>query len=1716
MAKKKKLSLKPVARQVATTSIAKKVTEKPPEEEEQEAEIESQKQDSKIPEETQKVDEEYDIDRAEIESLQLLVDQQQAKAEREALRVIKALEQDSRASKTLPRLDIDPSIRDRILELIRAVEPSSRLIQEPEVKVLPRLAVVYGTLRGLGLTEKIIEECLKVISDIDIDSAIEWLILWAGLNNGGSEILPPYGATEIPQPAPQPAPSAPATRPANTPTRLATPAADVSLSDSDSDGSLEVDVNTKWARTKVQLHMLKFGKPKSFKLNPNDPKVQKLEARIRTLESDYEFRKKHAEYSFQQLRRVAEDDELKRSLKAPKAALPAKGTDIEEAPKESGLLEKPADSTPVGTNLIDQHSDSDEGGFFGHMLDEMPTEVTTAAGDIVRVHPLEFPKSWNQATPKSLLKEYVNKIDSYALASYRPIGGVTRVARAAVQVRWRSKPGQEWIIPDACPTLTQAEEYAALLALHSLSSPVRAGFVGLRSTIVPVQPSSIRSLPPSAQSLWREFETRRKYEEDEANRKVWATLRTILEPKLSPPGTYKVNTPNCYPIIDDYVLSQMNQTVKSATSAAQDSSSATKSKAPLREVPSLRNDFEARRASPAYQEMLQKRNDLPIASFRSQIIQSLQDNQVIVLSGETGCGKSTQLPAYIMEDQLSHGLPCRIYCTEPRRISAISLAQRVSRELGEPPNAVGTMSSLIGYSVRLESNITRNTRLAFVTNGIALRMLESDGKGGTAFDEITHIIIDEVHERSIESDFLLIVLKSMMKHRPDLKIVLMSATVDAEKVSAYFGGPNVCPVALTDAYPEPSVLSRSKFNTLKMRLNSRIGESMMTLRTHLVCHHQSFTRVLSIKRHAGNKAFARTKSKKLEWSEETAIAEDEDEENLASATPVKLGKQYTPSTISTIVNLDERRIPYDLILRLLEKICLEDSEHSNYSAAVLVFLPGLNEIRQLTDILGAHRDFGTHAFRIYPLHSSLPSESQTAVFEIPPPGIRKIVISTNIAETGVTIPVGGLIAAKLTCKHRFDEKRQTSRLIETTIEPMLITYFQMVDNPLPEILRLSLADLALRIKIMNIQIGSSVEDVLTRALDPPSSTNIQRAVNALIEVNISATSHAPVLTCYQVKALTTTEQITNLGRLLSKLPMDVHLGKFLGCLDSALTICATLNAKSPFLKPFGFEAQADAAKLSFAKENSDFFALVNAFNSWKRALSNGQHVARKFCRESYLSYQVIPFLLYSIGIANPSFKNLQQIEDLRQQFMGYLIDSSFVSVDAEFSQEFKRLRFQRQRTKIMQLPESISSPDVNVGLIEAALTAGMFPKIISIDSSTGHMQTIGNNRPVAFHPSSVNFKRALREFKSSYLCYFSLMQVAPVTRQTLADALTNVSYRQAKKLYASETGPASDLSLILLCGDCEFKPSSELVVVDRKLKYRVPGKTLLALKALKGRLASNMAVRLRPKQTETASETDLWSTLALELFRSPIKLLAHGTHYFRVNASRSSATLPIGPVGLAKRLAAPSSAEHSDPIRCHEQSTKGSDSTFKSLNPSTIGLTNMYTMPTVCITYQILPVVKHLTMLPDRLPSGILISPGCHLSNVYKTTGISSPSFPLPTSAVPLTALPALALAGDIKFFPEKDCGGTPSHEYDVVSCGTCITPPDESSAALVNNVSNRHLVTVYNSDNCEGNSVVLENHMQNYGSLCGIQGANKIRSVLIHCIEDSVPARHRKKSVRF
>lgn len=143
--------------------------------------------------------------------------------------------------------------------------------------------------------------------------------------------------------------------------------------------------------------------------------------------------------------------------------------------------------------------------------------------------------------------------------------------------------------------------------------------------------------------------------------------------------------------------------------------------------------------------------------------------------------------------------------------------------------------------------------------------------------------------------------------------------------------------------------------------------------------------------YAGKDKFYRNKAK-LEWTEETA-AGDDDDDDVGQQENVTLEKRFSSETISTVNLLDERLIPYDLIVRLLEKICFEDPSYESYSSAVLVFMPGMGEIRRLNDVLTEHRSFGSEdRFRIYPLHSTISSEQQGAVFDIPPPGVRKIVI----------------------------------------------------------------------------------------------------------------------------------------------------------------------------------------------------------------------------------------------------------------------------------------------------------------------------------------------------------------------------------------------------------------------------------------------------------------------------------------------------------------------------------------------------------------------------------------------------------------------------------------------------------------------------------------------------------------------------------------------------
>ncbi|KAJ3839808.1 P-loop containing nucleoside triphosphate hydrolase protein [Lentinula raphanica] len=1450
MAKKKKTQLKPVARGFATTSVPKKVVE-----------LETEDTPSspsslvvKIGEETsventngaskqQTINDDFDPEKVEEQSLQNLVDKYQEKTEKEISRNIKAIEVDRRFSKTLPSLELDSLMIDRILDLAKDLQlEGNKTLEDPEEKAVTKLAVTYGVLRRSGFSEERVIECLTAINGVDLEDAYDWLCIncqedeLSSSGNQEESRLPtapstpkaktPRTPAEFPVPptptsALKSAKKTPSTLDANapvfvpswrpsvengstsnspvpTPSSAVTPlgptedSSDLSIvkarilntysngSVSDSDSASEYELNDEYVRLKLEIARLTIHRDMT-----TSSRLQELQKKLLILRQNYFFDEQEAEKLYSIARRKVDIAALDARLRGVKT-----DTGSSKSPKKRPVdIHTPAPEVSSTIDVFDQDSDNAEGGLL-EILEEMPTLETTNEGVTISIRDMALPKHWSGRTSKALLAETVAKSDRYAVVTYSMISGQSRAKRASVSVRWEGKKTDEWSMVDvACHDEGQAEQYVATLALHALTFPSTEGFASGNSG---GPQTFFRLLPPVYRDLWNELTDARKVKDDAINRGVWAKLRSIVEPKLATPNKDQ-DIRNQRALADNTDVGSKQQNISNNQVISEQ----------------LKANFFARQCSPAYQEMLVHRNALPIADYRHQIIDTLEHSQVLVLSGETGCGKSTQLPTFILEDQLSQGKPCKIYCTEPRRISAISLAQRVSHELGEAPNAVGTSNSLVGYSIRLESNTTKNTRLAFVTNGIALRMLEGgSGQGGqgTAFDEVTHIIIDEVHERSIESDFLLIVLKSLLEQRSDLKVVLMSATVDAEKISEYFGG---CPMLHVPGRTYP--------------VHVQYLEDAVEFTQWSITEGSPYARRLHDK-------FYQTKNK-TDWSEELAINDDEDSD--IPSENVKLEKRYSPNTATTINLFDERLIPYELIVRLLEKICFENNLLSNYSAAILVFMPGLGEIRKLNDILTEHPLFGLDDFKIYPLHSTLSSENQSAVFEIPPPGVRKIVIATNIAETGITIP-------DITCvidsgKHRemrFDEKRQISRLVETFIarsnaaqrrgragrvqEGLCFHLFtkvrhdtQMVDNPLPEMMRLSLADLSLRIKIMKVKLGSSIEDVLFRALDPPSPVNVQRAISMLVEV----------------RALTPSEEITPMGRLLSKLPTDVHLGKFLliatlfRCLDPALTIAAALNSKSPFLTPFGLEQEADRAKASFKSENSDFLTLHNAFSSWRKASAKG--LERKFCRQNYLSHQ-----------------NLQQIEELRQQFLGYLIDAAFIQVDRSFIRDLNRARYRGNRTRFVNVPPKLDSSSSNSALVNAALLAGLYPKVLAVDK--GQMRTITFNQQASFHPSSVNFGRKPTDL-GTHIIYFTLMH--------------------SKKLYAWETGPVDDMAMLLLCGEVDFKLTSNAAFIDRKIKFQVSPKTNVALKFLRAQLTSLLGCQFRGKIL-TESQI-LWNELAL-------------------------------------------------------------------------------------------------------------------------------------------------------------------------------------------------------------------------------------------------------------
>ncbi|XP_020943251.1 putative ATP-dependent RNA helicase DHX57 isoform X1 [Sus scrofa] len=769
--------------------------------------------------------------------------------------------------------------------------------------------------------------------------------------------------------------------------------------------------------------------------------------------------------------------------------------------------------------------------------------------------------------------------------------------------------------------------------------------------------------------------------------------------------------------------------------------------------------FRIKQASRQFQSILQERQSLPAWEERENILKLLSKHQVLVVSGMTGCGKTTQIPQFILDDSLN-GPPekvANIVCTQPRRISAISVAERVAKERAE------RVGLTVGYQIRLESVKSSATRLLYCTTGVLLRRLEGD----TALQGVTHIIVDEVHERTEESDFLLLVLKDILLQRPTLQVILMSATLNAELFSEYF---NSCPVITIPGRTFP--------------VDQYFLEDAIAVTRYVLQDGSPYAR--STKQMSKEKLRARRNRTAFEEVEEDLrlSLHLQDQDSVKDALPdqqldfkqlLARYKGVSKSVIKTMSIMDFEKVNLELIEALLEWIV--DGKHSYPPGAILVFLPGLAEIKMLYEQLQSNSLFNNRRSNrcvVHPLHSSLSSEEQQAVFVKPPVGVTKIIISTNIAETSITIDdVVYVIDSGKMKEKRYDASKGMESLEDTFVSQAnalqrkgragrvtsgvcfhLFTshHFnhQLLKQQLPEIQRVPLEQLCLRIKILEMFSTHNLQSVFSRLIEPPHPDSLRASKIRLRDLG----------------ALTPDEKLTPLGYHLASLPVDVRIGKLMlfgsifRCLDPALTIAASLAFKSPFVSPWDKKEEANQKKLEFAFANSDYLALLRAYKGWQLSTKEGMRASYNYCRQNFLSGRV-----------------LQEMASLKRQFTELLSDIGFVKEGLR-ARDIER-RAQGGGDGILEATgEEANSNAENPKLISAMLCAALYPNVVQVKSPEGKFQKTStgavrmqpkseelkfvtkNDGYVHIHPSSVNYQ--VRHFDSPYLVYHEKIKTSRV------------------------------------------------------------------------------------------------------------------------------------------------------------------------------------------------------------------------------------------------------------------------------------------------------------------------------------------------------------------
>ena len=578
-----------------------------------------------------------------------------------------------------------------------------------------------------------------------------------------------------------------------------------------------------------------------------------------------------------------------------------------------------------------------------------------------------------------------------------------------------------------------------------------------------------------------------------------------------------------------------------------------------------------RRYEPFIPEVITYPEELPVSERRDDIMNAIRDNQVVIIAGETGSGKTTQIPKMCLE--LGLGEKGLIGHTQPRRLAARSVAERIAEELGQK------IGETVGYQVRFTSEVGEHSAIKLMTDGILLAEIQND----KLLRRYSTLIIDEAHERSLNIDFILGYLKRILPQRPDLKVIITSATIDPERFARHFSPSYV---------PGKGIVDENLSDEER-----EIAEAILPDDAPPIIEVSGRTYPVEIR-------YRPLEGDEL-YLDDEEVAEDRD--------------------------------PTDAILDAIKELSKEAP------GDILIFFSGEREIRDAKDAIEAMVAKSPRLnYEVLPLYARLSLAEQHRVFS---PGSRpRIVLATNVAETSLTVPGIKYVIDTGTARiSRYSARTKVQRLpierisqasanqrsgrcgrVSDGIAIRLYSEEDFNSRPEftdPEILRTNLA--AVILQMIAIGVVREPGDISRFPfVQPPASRAINDGVNLLRELGALTER-----TRRKGRGGNNSATLTAIGRAMAAFPVDPRLARMIieggrrGCAKEMMVLAAALTIQDPRERPADVRAEADAMHARFVDDTSDFSSFLllwDYINEQQAALSSSQ--LRKMCHREFINY----------------------------------------------------------------------------------------------------------------------------------------------------------------------------------------------------------------------------------------------------------------------------------------------------------------------------------------------------------------------------------------------------------------------------------------------------------------------------------------------------------------